>query len=68
VSNKLAVVTGIAAVYVACPECGGECTQEGSLMVIPTSSEVVTCTSCFKNWNVPVVRPSWLQTINRSLR
>lgn len=49
---KKAKMSGIAAVFVACPECGDDCQNaRGSLLITPEDKEV-TCTSCVVTWDV----------------
>lgn len=49
---KKAKANGIAAIYVACPECGGDCENaRGSLLVTPEDTEV-SCVSCVQTWEV----------------
>lgn len=50
---KKAVLVGIQAINLMCPECGDFCVNERGSSMIEEQDKTVTCNSCFKTFEVP---------------
>jgi predicted RNA-binding Zn-ribbon protein involved in translation (DUF1610 family) len=52
-TKKQGIVTRIEAVVIQCPDCGSVCENQRGSTMIENGDEIVTCTSCQRDYTVP---------------